>query len=117
MFKNLPTSVKLLVLCATFIISVGVPIYELVREKQIAIDFARKELVGSRHLSSVRDVYNAVLAPERDASHETILKTLAAVQAEADDRLQMAEAVESSRGCMAQTFATGAGIQFNSIFQ
>ncbi len=95
MFKNLPTSVKLLVLCATFIISAGVPIYELVREKQIAIDFARKELVGSRHLSSVRDVYHAILAPERDASHETILKTLAAVQAEADDRLQMAEAVQS----------------------
>jgi signal transduction histidine kinase len=94
-FKNLPTSVKLLVLCATFIISAGVPIYELVREKQIAIDFARKELVGSRHLSSVRDVYTAILAPNRDASHETTLRVLATVQAEADDRLQIAETAEA----------------------
>jgi C4-dicarboxylate-specific signal transduction histidine kinase len=94
-FKNLPTSVKLLVLCATFIISAGVPIYELVREKHIAIDFARKELVGSRHLSSVRGVYNSILASERAVSHETILPTLAAVQTEADDRLQIAQAVQT----------------------
>lgn len=102
MFKNLPTSVKLLVLCTAFIVSVSVPIYELVTEKRIAIDFARKELVGSRQLLAVHEVYHAILAPERsgafevrNSSHGTILKTLAVVDAEADDRLQIADAVQA----------------------
>lgn len=48
MFKNLRTGTKLILLCAMFIISVGVTTYSLVVENQIAISFARKELVGSR---------------------------------------------------------------------
>lgn len=96
-FKNLPTGVKLLVLCGTFIASVGVPIYGLVTEKHIAINFARKELVGSRHLVAVRDVYAAVLTPEQgsageghdDAQHD-LLEMLTAMQQRAGDPLQLA---------------------------
>ena len=46
MFRNLGTSTKLFILCSTFIVAIAVAIYSLVIEKQIAIDFARKELVG-----------------------------------------------------------------------
>ena len=48
MFKNLRTSTKLTLLCAMFIISIAATTYSLVAEKQIAIAFARKELIGSR---------------------------------------------------------------------
>jgi C4-dicarboxylate-specific signal transduction histidine kinase len=61
-FKNLRTSTKLVILCGMFVISVGVTTYSLVTEKQIAIEFARKELVGSRYLAVVRGVYATVLA-------------------------------------------------------
>lgn len=49
MFRNLGTSTKLVILCSTFIVAIVVAIYSLVVEKQIAIDFARKELVGVRY--------------------------------------------------------------------
>jgi signal transduction histidine kinase len=66
-FRNLRTSTKLLILCGTFLVSVGVPVYALVTEKQLAIDFARKELIGSRYLATVRAAYGASLAaPSRD---------------------------------------------------
>lgn len=66
MFRNLRTSTKLLVLCGIFLISIGFPAYALVTEKLIAIDFARKELVGSRYLATVREIYAAVLSAALD---------------------------------------------------
>jgi hypothetical protein len=51
MFKSLRTGTKLFVLCSAFAISVGVSAYGLVSEKRIAIDFTRKELVGTRYLA------------------------------------------------------------------
>ena len=57
MFKNLRTSTKLLLLCGTFVISIAVTTAALVAEKQIAIAFARKELVGSRYLAAIHDIY------------------------------------------------------------
>jgi signal transduction histidine kinase len=61
MFKNLRTSTKLILLCTMFIISIAAATYSLIAEKQIAIAFARKELVGSRYLATLRILYNAVL--------------------------------------------------------
>jgi len=61
MFKNLRTSTKLFVLCTMFILAIGVTTYELVAEKQIAIDFARRELAGTRYLTTLRPVYAAIL--------------------------------------------------------
>jgi signal transduction histidine kinase len=62
MFKNLHTGTKLFILCGLFIVSLGVATYGLVSEKQIAIDFARKELVGNRYLGAIGEVYGALLA-------------------------------------------------------
>ncbi len=83
MFRNLRTSTKLLILCGTFSVSIGVPVYGLVTEKRIAIDFARKELVGSRYLATVREIYAAVLAAQsgHDSAGGLRAPTDAAVQA------------------------------------
>jgi signal transduction histidine kinase len=61
MFKNLRTSTKLLLLCGVFVGALVVATYGLVAEKQIAIHFARKELVGVQHLELLRGVYAALL--------------------------------------------------------
>jgi signal transduction histidine kinase len=98
MFKNLRTSSKLLLLCGTFVISIAVTAAALVAEKQIAIAFARKELVGSRYLATVRDIYTAILVQRDDLSlaasrptPDEILKRLAAAEADAASHLQTAE--------------------------
>ena len=54
MFKSLRTSTKLLLLCIVFVGALVVTTFGLVAEKQIAIDFVRKELVGVRHLEALR---------------------------------------------------------------
>ena len=98
MFKNLRTSTKLLLLCGMFVISIAVTTAALVAEKQLAIAFAHKELVGSRYLAIVRDIYPAILIQPDDPSFalprpspDEILKALAAAEAEAANGLQTAE--------------------------
>ena len=62
MFKNLSTSTKLIILCGMFILSIGVTTHSLVAEHRIAIDFARRELLGNRYLAILRNVYAAILS-------------------------------------------------------
>ena len=54
MFKNLSTSTKLIILCGMFILSISVTTASLVAEHRIAIDFARKELIGDNYLEVLR---------------------------------------------------------------
>lgn len=68
MFKNLRTSTKLLLLCSVFVGALIVATYGLVAEKQIAIHFVRKELVGLQHLEALRGVYALVLKEGQGAS-------------------------------------------------
>lgn len=107
MFANLRVSTKLFVLCGTFIISIAATIFSLVAEKQIAIEFARKELVGSRYLAAVRKLYTTILASQSNEATvsalrrpaDQILQGLADSEAGAAGRLQTAElerALESS---------------------
>jgi signal transduction histidine kinase len=96
-FKNLPTSLKLIILCSTFLVAISVTIYSLVAEKQIAIDFARKELVGNRYLTTLREVYGAILTTRMNGqqaigSADEIIKALSAAGADADGILQTGEA-------------------------
>src|SRR6516225_5219334 len=103
MFKNLRTSTKLILLCAMFIISLGVTTYNLVAEKQIAVSFTRKELIGSKFLVTLRAVDVAVLrtrsldplAAESDSSVQGTPEALAAGQAGAASTLQTAELVQA----------------------
>src|SRR4030067_1580785 len=91
MFRNLSTSTKLSILCSTFIVAIAVAIYGLVAAKQIAIEFARKELVGVRYFESLRGVYTSILteplginAAGQTPSPEEALKSLDAAEKEAD---------------------------------
>ena len=61
MFRNLRTGRKLLLLCVMFGAALLFTLYGLVAEKRIAIQFATKELAGSRYLAAAREVYGSVL--------------------------------------------------------
>jgi len=110
MFKNLRTSAKLILLCAMFIISIGVTTYSLVAEKQIAIAFARKELIGSKFLETLRSIYATVLisspfgplAPDRDASAHNVLEALTTAQSEAASALRTSEFVHDLSGALSR---------------
>ena len=99
MFKNLHTATKLFILCGLFIIALGVATYQLVIEKQIAINFARKELVGVEYLGTLRDAYvSALIAPVGDASpgpppksQTQVLDALASAEATAGRAMHTAE--------------------------
>lgn len=102
MFKNLRTSTKLVLLCAVFLVAVGATTYGLVAEKQISIAFARKELIGSKFLATLRAIYFTVLtgrafkplAAEPGSSTQNMLEALAAAQNDAATKLQTAEFVQ-----------------------
>ena len=64
MLKSLRTSTKLLLLCSVFVGALAVANYSLVAEKQIAIQFVRKELVGVEHLEALRGDYATILTNE-----------------------------------------------------
>jgi len=61
MFKDLRTRTKFLILCGVSLVLTSVATYALLVEKQIAINFARNELIGSRYLALLRPIYVAVL--------------------------------------------------------
>jgi hypothetical protein len=98
MFRNLSTSTKLFILCSMFLIAIVVAIYSLVAEKEIAIQFAQKELVGVRYLENLRGVYAAILgeatqseaAGQAQPSPDDTLKALDAAEQEAAGILQTA---------------------------
>jgi hypothetical protein len=98
MFKNLPTGTKLLILCGVFAIIVAVPIYDLITEKQVAIDVTRKELAGTRYLAALQGIYAAMLTSQlsdrptgQPESTDKALKALMAAEAESANTLQTAE--------------------------
>jgi C4-dicarboxylate-specific signal transduction histidine kinase len=103
MFKNLRTGTKLVILCATFIVAIGVTTFSLIAEKQIAIDFAKNELVGTQYLTAVRAIYGDVLTgrpvgqigASSKPSNEDMLKTLAVADQNAGARLQTSELAQA----------------------
>jgi signal transduction histidine kinase len=67
MFKDLRAGTKFLILCGVCLVLTSVATYALLAEKQIAISFARSELVGSKYLALLRPIYVAVLKTETNA--------------------------------------------------
>jgi signal transduction histidine kinase len=108
MFKNLRTSTKLTLLCTMFIISIGATTYSLVAEKQTAIAFARKELIGSKFLETLRSICVTALtgrpfnplAPEPDASAHKMLEALTTAQSDASPALRTGEFVQAVSGAL-----------------
>jgi PAS domain S-box-containing protein len=112
----LSTSTKLFILCSTFIVAIVVAIYGLVAEKQIAIEFARKELVGVRYFETLRGVYAAILteplgvnAAEQTPSQEEALKSLDAAEKEAAGTLQTAALEQSLATTLRKLWSKEAG--------
>jgi signal transduction histidine kinase len=110
MFQNLRTSTKLTLLCAMFIISIAATTYSLVAEKQIAIAFARNELIGSKFLGTLRSIYETVLtgrpfnplAPAPGASAHKMVEALTAAQSGATPALRTGEFVEDLSGALSR---------------
>jgi signal transduction histidine kinase len=75
MFRNLSTSTKLLLLCGLFVVSLAVTVFSLVTEKQIAIQFSRKELIGSRYIAALRPVYDVALARQGEQGTVALIRT------------------------------------------
>lgn len=67
MFKDLRAGTKFLILCGVCLVLTSVATYALLVEKQIAINFARSELVGSKYLALLRPIFVAVLKTETNA--------------------------------------------------
>src|ERR1700687_3509424 len=116
MFRDLSTSTKLFILCSTFIVAIVVAIYGLVAEKQIAIEFARKELVGVRYFETLRRVYAAILteplgvnAAGQTPSPEEALKSLDAAEKEAAGTLQTAALEQSLATTLHKLWSKEAG--------
>jgi signal transduction histidine kinase len=61
MFRDLRAGTKFLILCGVCLVLTSVATYALLVEKQIAINFARSELVGTKYLALLRPIYVAVL--------------------------------------------------------
>ena len=101
--KNLRTSTKLLLLCSMFVASIILATYSLIEEKQIAIGFVRKELVGVQSLESLRGVYSIILAEDSKATQDAqaqasvdgALNALTASEITAPGSLQTANLAQS----------------------
>jgi signal transduction histidine kinase len=97
MFKSLRTSTKLFLLCSVFVGALLVATYGLVAEKQIAIQFVRKELVGVQRLDVLRRTYAFILTKElaspgiEDMDSGGARGTVAAIDAGAESPLDTAE--------------------------
>jgi signal transduction histidine kinase len=102
-FKNLRTSTKLFLLYGMFVGAIILATYSLVEEKQIAIGFVRKELVGTQYFQALRGVYAVILAEDSDASHgaqkqdsvEAALDALAKAEAKTGGSLHTASLAEA----------------------
>ena len=77
MFKDLRTSTKLFLLCGMFVGAITFVTYSLIEEKQIAIGFVRKELVGARYLEALRGIYAVILTEDANASQDAQRQTSA----------------------------------------
>ena len=117
MFSNLRTGTKLFLLCGMFVGAIVLATYGLIAEKQIAIGFVRKELVGAQYLEALRGVYAAILAEDADASHgakkqtsvEAALDALATAEAKTGGSLHTAQLAETLATAVSDLVAAGPG--------
>ena len=86
-----------------FVASIILATYSLIEEKQIAIRFVRKELVGAQYLESLRSVYSIILAgdskalqdAQAQASMDGALNALTASDPTAPGSLQTAKLAQA----------------------
>jgi hypothetical protein len=78
-----------------FLVALGVTTYSLVAEKLIAIEFAKKELIGSQYLATIRKAYDVILMHREENGSardiDDVLSALQAAEANASGSLQTSE--------------------------
>src|SRR5262245_26511268 len=102
MFKDLRAGTKFLILCGVSLALTSVATYALLVEKQIAINFARSELVGSKYLALLRPIYVTVLktqtsgeiAARRNDSGRESIDALSRADTETSDLLHIQSLVK-----------------------
>ncbi len=118
MFKNLRTGTKLFLLCAMFVGAIILATYSLIQEKQIAIGFVRKELLGAQYLEALRGVYAVILAgdasvsqgaTQKQASVDAAVNALANAEAEIGASLHTAGLAENLATAVRELAAAGPG--------
>jgi PAS domain S-box-containing protein len=117
MFGNLRTGTKLFILSGMFIVAIAVTTYSLIVAKQANIDFARKELAGSRYLTAVRDVYAAIVTGLTDddafaqsrGRADATLAALAAAETAAAGMLQTAQPAQALDAALHELWSSRAG--------
>jgi signal transduction histidine kinase len=103
MFRDLRAGTKFLILCLVSLALTSVATYALLVEKQIAINFARKELVGSKYLALLQSIYvtvlknqaNGDLSDRQGTSARDAIDSLARADAETSGTLHIAKAAEA----------------------
>ena len=81
-----------------FVGTIVLATYSLIKEKQIAIGFVRKELVGVQYFEVLGGVYAAILNENSDTSHASVdaaLNALTKVEAETGGSLHTAQLAET----------------------
>ncbi|HKX27071.1 MAG TPA: methyl-accepting chemotaxis protein [Blastocatellia bacterium] len=71
MIRNLKIWQKLTIICVAFSLLVAVLLYLLVAEKNIAIDFAEQELIGSDYLPPLRELLELIPEHGRGAENDS----------------------------------------------
>jgi signal transduction histidine kinase len=125
MFKDLRAGTKFLILCVVSLALTSVATYALLAEKQIAIDFARRELVGSKYLALLRPIYGAVLTTNanghlsdwQNASESELINSLSRANAETAGTLHI-DGIVKTLAAMLHDLGpnTSAGIQADHIY-
>jgi signal transduction histidine kinase len=111
-FANLRTSTKLFLLCAMFVGAIVLATYSLIAEKQIAIGFVRKELVGAHYLEALRGVYAVILPEDADVKQTSVdaaLDALAKAEAKTGGSLYTGQLVETLATAVRDLVAAGPG--------
>ena len=107
MAARLTIGKKLSLVFVLFLVPLGYLLYSLIAEKDISIDFARKEVVGDHYIDVLRDVQFAIQRLAPGAAAERLQGALAAA-AEAQralgdgmDSAEMAAALQKEGGALA----------------
>ena len=125
MFRDLRAGTKFLILCVVSLVLTSVATYALLAEKQIAIDFAHRELVGSKYLALLRPIYGAVLATHsrdhlgdwQDASESELVNLLSRADAETTGTLHIDGIVKTLATMLHDLHNnTSAGIHVDGIY-
>lgn len=95
-----------------FVGAIVLATYSLIAEKQIAIGFVRKELVGAHYLEALRGVYAVILPEDADVKQTSVdaaLDALAKAEAKTGGSLYTGQLVETLATAVRDLVAAGPG--------